>query len=73
MNTENTTMDPVTACFIVEGIEEGVNEERYLAAWQSLIDTGLCWQLQGWYGRQAKALISAGHCRAAGQQGREAA
>ncbi len=31
-------------------------------AWQLLIDTGTCWQLQGWFGRQAVALIEAGVC-----------
>lgn len=29
---------------------------------QELIDSGLCWQLQGSYGRMAAALIEAGYC-----------
>ena len=35
-------------------------EER--AAWQHLIDTGIVWQLQGWYGRTAKRLIDEEIC-----------
>jgi len=33
-----------------------------LKAWQHLIDTGLCWQLQGWFGRTAMWLIEEGLC-----------
>lgn len=38
------------------------DEETAIDAWQRLIDTGTCWQLQGWFGRQAVALIEAGVC-----------
>lgn len=38
------------------------DEETQIDAWQVLIDSGLCWQLQGWFGRQAVALIEAGVC-----------
>jgi hypothetical protein len=47
------------AISIVEGIESASVEEQ-LAAWQSLVDTGLVWQLQGWYGRTADQLIREG-------------
>lgn len=33
------------------------------AAWQHLIDTGLAWELQGWFGRNAQRLIERGICR----------
>lgn len=38
------------------------DEQTAIDAWQRLIDTGTCWQLQGWFGRQAVALIEAGVC-----------
>lgn len=38
--------------------------EEYLEAWQELVNTGLCWQLQGSFGRQAVALIEAGEIEA---------
>ena len=36
------------------------NEEEYLSAWQHLVDTGLAWRLQGWFGRTAQHLIDQG-------------
>ena len=52
-------MDNYTAVMIAEGAEEATEEEQ-VAAWQYLVDTGLAWKLQGWYGRTARALIAAG-------------
>lgn len=54
-------MDTFTATMIAEGVEEAESKEQYLEAWQVLVDSGLCWQLQGWFGRTASALIEAGH------------
>jgi hypothetical protein len=54
-------MDNFTATMIAEGVEEADSEEQYLEAWQHLVDTGLAWQLQGFFGRTASALIEAGH------------
>jgi len=49
----------------VEGFDgEEPTEEELNEAWQYLIDTGLCWKLQGWYGRCAQDLIDAGICHA---------
>ena len=31
--------------------------EEEIGAWQYLIDTGVAWRLQGWFGRQAQFLI----------------
>jgi hypothetical protein len=53
-----TTFDAV---MVAEGVEDA-DEETQLSAWQHLITTGVVWTLQGWFGRQARALIDAGHC-----------
>ena len=60
--------DTFTACGIIEDfceIPEGMSEEQaHIQAWQYLIDTGVVWQLQGWYGRTARDLIEQGICKA---------
>ena len=43
-------------------LTEPENEKRYIQAWQLLIDTGTCWQLQGWFGRTAMMMVDLGHC-----------
>lgn len=53
------------ACMVAEGSEEVESEEEYLAAWQYLVDTGVVWSLQGFYGRTARDLIEAGQIAAA--------
>lgn len=55
-------MDSYTATGLAEGFIEAESEEQVIEAWQTLIDTGLAWQLQGWFGRQARALIEEGIC-----------
>jgi hypothetical protein len=49
-------MDNLTAINICEGSQDAT-EDEVVAAWQHLIDTGLVWQLQGFYGRMARELI----------------
>jgi len=49
---------------MAEGFVECPDEETYIAAWQHLINTGLCWQLQGWFGRAATQMIEEGVCHA---------
>ena len=57
-------MDTIDATMIIEGVEPETYEGQIIDAWQLLIDTGLAWQLQGSYGRNAQALIENGICNA---------
>ena len=60
-------MDSYTAIGLAEGFVEAESEEQVIEAWQYLIDTGMAWTLQGWFGRQATYLIEAGICHAKGK------
>tara|TARA_R100000278_G_scaffold116343_1_gene95644 strand:- start:18 stop:197 length:180 start_codon:yes stop_codon:yes gene_type:complete len=55
-------MSNVEAIDIAEGYRDAKDEAEYIAAWQQLIDTGLAWTLQGWFGRTAKYMIEQGYC-----------
>ena len=55
-------MDDITAVGIAEGFYPSKDKKHEIEAWQHLIDTGLCWQLQGWFGRTAQSLIESGVC-----------
>jgi hypothetical protein len=55
-------MTKFKATMIVEGVEPCPDEETYIEACQLLIDTGLAWQLQGFFGRTCAGLIESGHC-----------
>ena len=55
-------MNQFDAVMIAEGAMPAESEEQYLEAWQALIDSGLCLKLQGFFGRQAAALIEEGLC-----------
>jgi hypothetical protein len=57
-------MDNYTATGLAEGFIEAESEEQVLEAWQHLVDTGLAWQLQGWFGRTAQHLINEGYINA---------
>lgn len=62
--TVTTRMGDYRAVALAEGFEDG-SEQEQLEAWQHLVDTGLCWRLQGWFGRRASELIRAGVIRPA--------
>jgi hypothetical protein len=44
------------------GKTQDEKREVSIKAWQLLIDTGLVWKLQGWFGRAATRLIEDGIC-----------
>ena len=56
-------MNAYLAVGIAEGFEEAESQEQYVEAWQYLIDTGMAWKLQGWFGRAARELIDRGICQ----------
>ena len=47
------------AVALAEGFEEG-SQDEVIQAWQYLHDSGLAYQLQGFFGRTATALIEEG-------------
>ncbi len=59
------SMTPYEATGIAEGWIEADSREQIIEAWQYLIDTGLAWNLQGWFGRTAARLIEEGICHKA--------
>ena len=54
-------MNDFDAVMIAEEVHDA-SEKEYIAAWQHLIDTGVCWNLQGWFGRTAITMIEEGIC-----------
>ena len=54
-------MENFDAVMIAEGVDPA-SEEEQIEAWQHLIDSGLAWSLQGWFGRNASNLIEQGIC-----------
>ena len=55
-------MDPRENLYdlIIDFESKELPPEQVVELFQHLVDTGLAWQLQGFYGRTAKALIEAG-------------
>lgn len=62
---ETAKLDLYAAVAIAEGFDDQEHTEaETIEAWQYLIDCGAAWTLQGFFGRQAAALIDAGICSA---------
>ena len=57
-----TKLTNLEATMIAEGAQEPESDEQYIQAWQHLIDTGLAWTLQGFFGRTASTMIQNGLC-----------
>ena len=55
-------MDSYQAVMLCEGVEKPESQEQLIEAWQHLIDSGLAWKLQGFFGRTAQTLIEQGFC-----------
>lgn len=53
-------MTPLEAIMIVEGDNPTDDEEDIREAWQALVDTGLAWRLQGYFGRTVHDLLQKG-------------
>ena len=57
-------MDNYTAVGLAEGFIEADSQDEVIEAWQYLVNTGLAWQLQGFFGRTAERLIEEGVIKA---------
>ena len=55
-----SSINKADAVGIAEGWIEVDTEEEVIQAWQELVNSGLAWQLQGWFSRTAKHLINEG-------------
>jgi hypothetical protein len=47
--------------YIMDFEEGSLEENDVIELFQFLVDTGIAWQLQGFYGRTAETLIEAGY------------
>lgn len=62
--TDEYNWTPFTAAMTAEGADgyQAESREEWVSAFQYLIDNGMAWQLQGWFGRTAMDLIANGDC-----------
>ena len=60
----NNEINDSIALDIIDGFVDA-DEELTVKAWQHIINTGLCWKIQGRYGRIAMTLIEDGVCNPA--------
>ena len=66
-NNENNSQQPLFPAITsvsqaIMYIEDYHSDEFFIESFRYLIDTGIVWTLQGWYGRTAMDLINAGVC-----------
>jgi hypothetical protein len=54
-------MDTLEAIMLIEE-DNDATTEQFVDAFQTLIDDGIVWKLQGFYGRTAQQLIADGYC-----------
>ena len=54
-------MTTIDAVMTIE-CDDTATDHEIINAFQYLIDTGVVWGLQGWYGRTAHHLIEQGYC-----------
>jgi len=57
--TDGSVVTDYKAVAYTEGFEEACLEDTIIA-WAHLIETGMCYSLQGWFGRTASQLIEQG-------------
>lgn len=63
-NSQQPLFQPVTSAIqAITIIEDGCTSASVTQAFQYLIDTGIVWTLQGWYGRTATELLDSGVCK----------
>lgn len=63
IQTAKAALTTYDCCAIIEGFDgEDHTEDEVIDAFQHLIDTGVVWTLQGFYGRNAARLIDLGLC-----------
>lgn len=69
MNKTTIEWTPYLATAYAEGFCEGedATREEQFQAWAYLIKTGLCWSLQGSFGRTATGLIEGGYITKEGE------
>jgi len=61
--TQQTQEKPFDSLDFIMAFEGGeLTQDEVIEGFQQLINLGLAWQLQGMYGRTAKALIQEGFC-----------
>lgn len=63
IETTRSIVSTYDCCAIIEGFDgQEHTEEEVIEAFQTLINSGIVWQLQGFYGRTAARLIEDGIC-----------